>query len=296
MRTAITRLRAAACAGLAVAILFTVVPATFAATPAAPEFATGQSDIAGLPVELSAALLSGGAQTAIRDVLTPPTLLLSGAATLTTTPATAFSTAAAKVVAAAKTHLGARYVYGAKGPRVFDCIGLVLRTFSEAGVLSKVGGWANSSGYSLYAWGRRHHLTSTSAGQPGDVVVWGGGAHVGIYLGNGMAISALVSGVRIHGIRALTNRFTAFIHTGLTAVQVKAVTKAPEAKSIGVRYAGPSLALRTAHSTDGRTVSTLKSGTKLTLLSIWKDAQGRTWYRVNADTHVGWVAGWLTRA
>ena len=42
-------------------------------------------------------------------------------------------------------------------------------------------------------------------------------------------------------------------------------------------------------------MATLKAGTKLTLLNVWHDAKGRTWYRVNANRHVGWVAGWLTR-
>jgi len=199
------------------------------------------------------------------------------------------------VIAMARSHLGARYAFGTQGPWSFDCVGLVLRAYAQAGVISRLGGWSNRSGYALLSYGRRHHLVSTSNGQPGDVVVWGGGGHVGIYLGHGLAISALVSGVRIHGIYAVTKRFTAFIHTGLSLSMVSAITTVAT-KSIGTRFAGPSLQLRTSHDTTARAISTLRAGTRLTLLLIWKDPKGRTWYRVNANTHVGWVAGWLTRA
>lgn len=261
MRTAAARLRAAACAGMAVAILLTVTPVssvTFAATPAP----------------------GAAAPTSI------PHLLESTTAT---------TTAAARLIAKARSHLGARYVHGATGPRVFDCIGFVLRSYAEAGLIGRVGGWSNGSGYALYAWARRHHLTGTSGGQPGDVVVWGGGGHVGIYLGHGMAISALVEGVRIHGVHAVTKPFTAFIHTGLSGVTLAAPKAAPRTKSIGVRHAGASLVQRAGHSTADQRIQTIKAGTRLTLLRIWKDATGRTWFRVNANRHVGWVPASGTR-
>jgi len=38
---------------------------------------------------------------------------------------------------------------------------------------------------------------------------------MGIYLGRGRAISALTSGVRIHGLHDLTSSFTAFLHVRL---------------------------------------------------------------------------------
>jgi cell wall-associated NlpC family hydrolase len=47
-------------------------------------------------------------------------------------------------------------------------------------------------------------------------VVWGYGSHIGIYIGNGKAISTLRNGVRIHGVFAVTARFTAYLHTGLS--------------------------------------------------------------------------------
>jgi cell wall-associated NlpC family hydrolase len=333
LRTAALRLRALACVGTALATLLTVAPATFAAETSNPELTAAtlaSVDLAapvtdrtsaafpglafsGLPgssprVDLIApssiapsSILPGsritpGAATAVRDVLTPPALLLHEAISLAAAPlALSSQSPAARVISAAKSHLGARYVHGATGPRTFDCIGLVLRSFSQAGLMSRVGGWANGSGYALYSWARRHHLTSTTHGQPGDVVIWGGGGHVGIYLGNGMAISALVSGVRIHGIYAVTKRFTTFVHTGLAGVGVAPPAPSVKTKSIGVRHATTTQPLRTGHSTTDTKVSTLKPGTKLTLLRIWKGPNGRTWYRVNANTHVGWVLGSLTR-
>jgi uncharacterized protein YycO len=46
--------------------------------------------------------------------------------------------------------------------------------------------------------------------------VWGGGTHIGIYIGHGKAISTLTSGVRVHGVHAVTARFTAYLHTGMS--------------------------------------------------------------------------------
>ena len=46
--------------------------------------------------------------------------------------------------------------------------------------------------------------------------IWGYGSHIGIYIGNGKAISTLRSGVRIHGVFAVTARFTAYLHTGMS--------------------------------------------------------------------------------
>jgi hypothetical protein len=217
-----------------------------------------------------------------------------GAIPVQATPATA----AARVIARARSHLGARYVWGAKGPRVFDCIGLVLRVYSEAGVLNRIGGWRNASGYALLRWARSHHLVSRTHGQPGDVVVWGGGGHVGIYLGNGMAISALTSGVRIHGVHAVTKRFTAFIHTNLGAISLPGTPAATTANVnvIGTRHAAAGALLRTGHTTQASVFSHPRTGARITVFRIWKDPSGRTWYRVNAATHVGWMLASQTTA
>ena len=63
---------------------------------------------------------------------------------------------------------------------------------------------------------KKHGKASRTNGRPGDLVVWGGGQHIGVYLGNGRAISALSSrGVRTHKVSAFSAPFTAFVHTGL---------------------------------------------------------------------------------
>jgi cell wall-associated NlpC family hydrolase len=127
----------------------------------------------------------------------------------------------------AKPHLGARvvrialserhkrYVYGASGPSAFDCSGFVRYAYRRAGVSGHLGG--GHSAYAMYRWARAHHRTSRSHPRVGDVVVYGGGTHVGIYIGHGRVISALNPrlGIRITSLYALTARFTTFIHTGI---------------------------------------------------------------------------------
>lgn len=123
-------------------------------------------------------------------------------------------TAADRVIRIAKAQRGDPWRYAATGPRAFDCIGLVRYAFKKAGEQKSIGKGRYHSGSALLRWARARHLT-TKHGRRGDVVVWGNGSHVGIYLGNGRAISTLVTGVRVHRVRALTTPFTTFIRTGL---------------------------------------------------------------------------------
>ncbi len=214
------------------------------------------------------------------------------------TPAVAGShvTPVARVIALARSHLGARYRHDAQGPRFFDCSGLVLRVFTQAGLVSRVGGWANRSGYAMYRWFKRRGLASRTHGQVGDVVVWGNGAHVGIYLGHGKAISALTRGVRIHGIYALTNRFTAFLHTGLSGTSLASVVKSTASSaSRNVRHAAVAAALRTGAGTSYRRVAVVAHGATLAVLGHRSDSHHRTWYHVRTSGgRTGWIAGWLT--
>jgi cell wall-associated NlpC family hydrolase len=119
------------------------------------------------------------------------------------------------VIQLAKRQLGDPWRYGRTGPNAFDCSGLVIYTFKHTGNSSVIGKGKYRSARALYAYFKRRHLASKSGGRPGDLVIWGGGTHVGIYLGNGKAISTLTRGVRIHGVRAVRARFTAYLHTGL---------------------------------------------------------------------------------
>ena len=214
-------------------------------------------------------------------------------------------TPAAEVIAEARSHLGARYRWGAEGPRYFDCTGLVLRAFADAGLIKKVGGWNSRSAYSMYQYFRRHGLTSRT-GRPGDVVIWGGGSHAGIYLGNGLAISALREGVRIHRINAVTARFTAFGRTSLSGATAASLTSksataaSTRAKSTSnnpkVRHAVQIIVLRAGAGTSAKALGTIARNAPLAILASRKDSQGRTWYQIRtAGGRTGWVAGWLTR-
>lgn len=124
--------------------------------------------------------------------------------------------AAARVIAIARAQLGDPWRYGATGPNAFDCSGLVTYAFRQAGQSARIGGGSYRSASSLYASFSRRGLASRGGGRVGDLVIYGGGSHVGIYLGGGRVISTLTSGVRIHGAYALYQRFTAFLHTGLS--------------------------------------------------------------------------------
>lgn len=128
---------------------------------------------------------------------------------------------------------------GTTGPYTFDCSGLVYRSFVEAGVVSAIGGTRKTAaGY--YSWFRARGWTSTTGGQVGDVVVYGYSgvvSHSGIYIGGGNVISALVSGVKIHPLHAVTKPFIAFLHTHLSgtapAVSAPAPTPPPPPASSG---------------------------------------------------------------
>ncbi len=146
--------------------------------------------------------------------------------------AAAEPTEANQVITIARAQRGDPYRYGASGPSAFDCSGLVLYAYRSAGDLALIGNGNYRSAAALYDYFRSRRRTSRSTATPGDLVVWGNGSHVGIYLGGGMAISALTSGVRIHAVNALTTPFTAYLRTGIYQLPPK--TPAPAAVPVGV--------------------------------------------------------------
>ncbi len=133
------------------------------------------------------------------------------------TPAAASSTTeAAQIIRIARAQVGDRYRYGTAGPSTFDCSGLVLYSYRRAGD-ANVLRYAGRSARSLYYYFKARGKASRSNPRIGDIVVWGAGTHVGIYIGNGRAVSAIRSGVRVHGVFAVTARFTAYLHTGMSS-------------------------------------------------------------------------------
>ena len=148
-----------------------------------------------------------------------------------TTPATAAELSeAAQVIQIAKAQIGDPYRFGATGPSAFDCSGLVIYAYKTAGDLALIGNGNYRTAAQLYKYFRDRGRTSRTTATPGDLVVWGGGSHIGIYLGAGKAISALTSGVRVHAVNGLTIPFTAYLRTGIYQLPkpVAAVLPTPE--------------------------------------------------------------------
>lgn len=110
----------------------------------------------------------------------------------------------------AKRQVGEPYLFGAQGPDRFDCSGFVWYVFSQAHHGDAIGGrYRNAAG--LLRWFHRRHRTKHHRPHRGDLVIWGNGGHVGIYLGRGRAISATTSGVRVHRVGAFDEPLTAFL-------------------------------------------------------------------------------------
>ncbi|MBA2558120.1 MAG: C40 family peptidase [Chloroflexi bacterium] len=110
---------------------------------------------------------------------------------------------------------GDSWRYGATGPSAYDCSGLVFRAFKSTGLIQRIGGSRRTAaGYLKYF--RDRGLATRAGGRKGDLVVYGGGSHLAIYLGNGRVISALTNGVSIHGLHAVRARFTAFLRVRLS--------------------------------------------------------------------------------
>lgn len=111
-----------------------------------------------------------------------PNLAPPEAAVVPTGPGVEGSTA----VQAALTRIGSPYSWGASGPNAFDCSGLVMWAFGQAGV---------NLPHSSQALARGGQSVSTDQMQPGDLVTYYSDAsHVGIYIGDGMMVHASTYG------------------------------------------------------------------------------------------------------
>jgi cell wall-associated NlpC family hydrolase len=90
----------------------------------------------------------------------------------------------------------------AKGPDKFDCVGFVWFAYNQNGLKDKIGGYRGVGGYYNYFKSRGLATRDMSKAKPGDLIIWGNNVHIGIYLGNGMAVSALINpyGVSKHKV------------------------------------------------------------------------------------------------
>ena len=104
---------------------------------------------------------------------------------------------ASAAVAYAMAQVGKSYVYGAAGPSAFDCSGLTMMAWAQAGVALP-----HSSG-AQYGSGPR---VAASDLRPGDLVFYYSPiSHVGIYIGNGLIVDAANpgAGVRVAGLYSM---------------------------------------------------------------------------------------------
>lgn len=115
----------------------------------------------------------------------------------TRTPEVSASGRAAAAVSYAMAQVGKAYVYGAAGPNAFDCSGLTMMAWAQAGVSLP------HSSSAQYSSGP--HVAESDL-QPGDLVFYYSPiSHVGMYIGNGMIVNAEnpSSGVRVTGLHSM---------------------------------------------------------------------------------------------
>ena len=179
------------------------------AKTAADEAAAVRADLqhkqSQLQVQIAAVKSRYGMLTPVQQAIlanpqAPPAAVLAAAAP-DATPATDIAALAAMpsmgsgssegaiAVQAALTRVGDPYVWGAGGPTAFDCSGLVMWSFQQAGI------FLPHSSYALAAGGEPVSIDSM---QPGDVITYYSDAsHVGLYVGDGMMIHASTFGVPV---------------------------------------------------------------------------------------------------
>lgn len=105
----------------------------------------------------------------------------SGGVPSATPPPTSGSVSA--VLAYAYAQLGKPYCYAGVGPECYDCSGLTMQAWAQAGVMMSHGSFDQLASFPS---------VSMDQLQPGDLVFWDG--HVGIYVGDGSVLHAPHSG------------------------------------------------------------------------------------------------------
>lgn len=175
------------------------IVATTPATPAQAIVATAPTAAA---QPITATTPTASAQPIVATTPATPAQAIVATAPVTAAPATpqglapgSGTTAAPKpdvgpiVVDAALTRVGAPYAWGAAGPDSFDCSGLVVWAFHQAGITVPHSSEALAIGGQLVALDQM---------QPGDVIsLFPDASHVGIYVGDGRMIHAQFEGLPV---------------------------------------------------------------------------------------------------
>jgi cell wall-associated NlpC family hydrolase len=116
-------------------------------------------------------------------VLTPGAAMAASPAPAAAAPAA--SPAAQAVVNSAMSQLGKPYVWAGTGPHGYDCSGLTQAAYKVVGVnLPRTTGAQANVGTPV----------AQANLQPGDLVFFYNGGHVGIYIGNGQIVHAPTAG------------------------------------------------------------------------------------------------------
>jgi cell wall-associated NlpC family hydrolase len=97
-------------------------------------------------------------------------------------PAPKVSGKVGAVLAYAYAQLGKSYVFGAAGPKYFDCSGLTQMAWRQAGVSLEHSSYIQMNEQTVHI--------PVSQMRPGDLVFFYGGGHVGIFVGNGNVLHA----------------------------------------------------------------------------------------------------------
>jgi cell wall-associated NlpC family hydrolase len=222
-------------------------------------------------------------------------------------------------IAAAQGYIGVPYRLGATGPARFDCSGLMFRIFADIGELPRIGG-KRMRAVQYYNWFKARGMvtTSPSSGKRGDLVYYANTSHIGIYLGNGKVLSAMVPGVKVHGLQSISSRFVAFLKvdwnegdpvTGGQGSEKpkkdKKKDKPPENKPAGGDttteqptntaggprgFASGTMNLRNDADPGARITGWVRRGSTFEILGTGNSPSGALWYEVKLRSgKTGWV-------
>jgi cell wall-associated NlpC family hydrolase len=135
-------------------------------------------------------VLAAPAREALPPIDAPPEAPAAEVIPMAAVPAPGPGTSQGAIaVQAALTRIGDPYVWGGGGPNQFDCSGLVMWSFQQAGI------FLPHSSQALAAGGQPVSMDDI---QPGDVInYYSDASHTAIYIGDGMMVHASTFGVPV---------------------------------------------------------------------------------------------------
>jgi cell wall-associated NlpC family hydrolase len=102
-------------------------------------------------------------------------------------------------------YVGVPYVYGGATPAGFDCSGFVLFLYAHVGI---------TLAHNARVQGQSGTVISQADARPGDLVIFNGGGHDGIYAGNNMILDAPKPGGSV-GVREIWTTSVFFVRIGI---------------------------------------------------------------------------------